>query len=165
MKKTVLLAGLALSLCTSFKSEAQVRVNINIGTPVTQGWYANDDDYYYMPEQGVYYNVRRRAYVYPEGGGWMYANRLPPRSGDYCYANSHYQRVRARAPFYRNDYYRSQYGVAYNDHHGNYIHDHDRHNNGKHRGGNGNGNGNGNGHRDNRDWNNGNNGGHNHNRR
>ena len=44
MKKIVLLAGLALSLFTSLKSEAQVRVNIQIGAPVMQqSWYDYDD--------------------------------------------------------------------------------------------------------------------------
>jgi hypothetical protein len=117
MKKIVLLAGLAFGLCTSFQSEAQVRVNIQIGAPVVQqSWYNNDDDYYFMPDQGVYYNVRRRVYVYPQGGSWVYANRLPSRYGNVTYGNSRYYRVRERAPFSRNDYYRRRYAVAYNGH-------------------------------------------------
>src|SRR5947208_621311 len=97
MKKIILLSGLALSLCTSFKSEAQVRVNIQLGAPVSQQrWYNNDDDYYYMPDQGVYYNVRRQCYAYPEGGSWVYANSLPSRYGGYTWGSGRYYRVRER---------------------------------------------------------------------
>ncbi len=116
MKKMLLLAGLALGLSTtSFRSDAQVRVNINIGAPVTQqSWYGSDDDYYYMPQQDVYYNTQRRVYVYPEGGRWVYAPSLPQRYGGCSYSNTQYYRVRARAPFERNAYYRQQYASAYN---------------------------------------------------
>jgi len=159
MKKIVLLAGVALSLCTSFKSEAQVRVNIQIGAPVAQqSWYANDDDYYYMPDQGVYYNVRRRVYVYPESGNWVYATRLPARYGHYTYSNSRYQRIRARAPFSRNEYYRNQYAVAHNGQRGNNTGGYDRRDN-NNRGSNGNGNRNDRDNRNNGDRNNGNNNG------
>lgn len=114
MKKLLLLAGLTLGLCSALRSDAQVRVNINVGGPVArQTWYGNDDDYYYMPQQNVYYNVQRRVYVYPERSGWMYAPVLPSRYGNCSYSNSRYYRVRARAPFDRNDYYRQQY--AYNN--------------------------------------------------
>ena len=130
MKKIALLAGLALSLFTSFKSEAQVRVNIRIGAPVAQqSWYNNDDDYYYMPEQGVYYNVRRQCYVYPEGGSWLYAANLPARYGAYTYNSSRYYRVHDRAPFNRHNDYRRQYPVAYNNDGGN--RGNDRYNNGR----------------------------------
>jgi hypothetical protein len=130
MKKIVLLAGLAFSLCTSFKSEAQVRVNIQIGAPVVQqSWYNNDDDYYFMPDQGVYYNVRRRVYVFPQGGSWVYASHLPSRYGNVSYSNSRYYRVRERAPFNRDDYYRRRYAIAYNGHRGNNnMRDNDRRN-------------------------------------
>src|SRR4051812_41872476 len=100
MKKILFLAGLALSLGSSINSDAQVRVSLNIGRPVTQQpWYANDNDYYYLPEQGVYYNTRRRVYVYNENGAWLTANRLPSRFGNYSYRTSKYVRVRDRSPF------------------------------------------------------------------
>ena len=139
MNKIVLLAGLAMSLCASPDSQAQVHINVQIGAPVVQQpWYANDNDYYYMPEQGVYYNVRRKVYVYPEGGKWLYADRLPSRFGNYSYRNSHYVRVRDRSPFDRDNDYRQRYhsnnGGDHNDHRngqGNHDnHDRGRDNNG-----------------------------------
>lgn len=127
MKKLAILTTLILGLGTSFSGNAQVRVNVNIGTPVVhERWYSSDNDYYYLPEQGVYYNVRRRVYVYPEGGRWMYANRLPGRYGNYTYRTSHVVRIHERSPFNRNDVYRRRYYRGENRH--------ERHDNGRHNG-------------------------------
>jgi hypothetical protein len=116
MKKIALLAGLFISLCSAFSTEAQVRVNINIGAPVMhERWAAYDNDYYYMPGPGVYYNVRRQVYVYPERGTWVYARRLPAHFGNCSFANTRYYRVHDRAPFQRHTYYRDQYRVAYHN--------------------------------------------------
>ncbi len=136
----------------ALRSDAQIRVNVNIGAPVAQqSWYGSDDDYYYMPQQDVYYNVQRRVYVYPEGGRWVYAPALPQRYGGYTYANAQYHRVRTRAPFERNAYYRQHYSSAYNNS------SYGRHDNGRHNGWNKGGNGysNGNGYNNNggRGWN------------
>ncbi len=141
MKKILLLAALSISLLGATSATAQVRVNINVGAPVArQSWYSYDDDYYYMPDQDCYYNVRRQVYVYLEGGGWVYAPALPQRYGGYNYNTVRSYRVRARAPFDRNDYYRRQYATAYN---GDYRHDNGNHNGWNTQGGNYNGHRNG----------------------
>jgi len=113
MKKFFLLAGLALSLGATMKADAQVRINVNIGNPMPvmqQSWYGNDCDYYYMPDQGVYYNVNRNMYVWPNGGNWMCGPALPPSYGNCSWGNSRYYSFRGRSPFMRNDYYRNYYG-------------------------------------------------------
>lgn len=113
MKKIFLLAGLALSLGAAVKSDAQVRINVNIGAPMPvaqQSWYGSDADYYYMPDQGVYYNVNRRMYVWPNGGSWMCGPSLPRSYGACTWGNSRYYSFRGRSPFMRHDYYRNQYG-------------------------------------------------------
>jgi hypothetical protein len=134
MKKILILAGLALSLGSSFSSEAQVRINVQIGAPVIQqSWYDVDDDYYYMPDQGVYYNVRRQVYVYPYGGNWVYANRLPSSYGNCSYNSVRYYRIHDRSPFARHGYYRNQYPVGYGG--GGYRDNgYRRHDNGNHNG-------------------------------
>ncbi|MBS1614666.1 MAG: hypothetical protein JST06_00950 [Bacteroidetes bacterium] len=110
MKRIALLAGLLLSLCSASRTEAQVRVRINLGAPVaSQNWFDQDQDYYFLPGPGVYYNVRRRVYVYPENGAWLYARRLPERFGACSFENTRYYRVRDYHPFWRHDYYRNQY--------------------------------------------------------
>lgn len=120
MKKVLVFTGLLFSLTTSFSSNAQVHVNVQFGTPVVQErWYASDNDYYYLPEQGVYYNVRRKVYVYPEGGKWLYANRLPSRYGNYSYRSSKYVRVRDRSPFDKDNDYRKRYYRGKNENNNN----------------------------------------------
>jgi hypothetical protein len=134
MKKIALLAGIAFSLLTSVSSQAQVRISFNMGLPVVQQtWYDYDDDYYYMPEVEAYYNVRRGLYIYPDNGGWVTANCLPPRYNGYTYGSGRYIRVRDRAPFSRNDYYRRQYATNYNGGHRGYN-DWGRRDNGRGRG-------------------------------
>jgi hypothetical protein len=134
MKKIALLAGLAFSLFMSTSSQAQVRINVQIGAPVVQqSWYDYDDDYYYMPDVNAYYNVRRRVYVYQDNGAWCYGNNLPGRYNGYTYGSGRYVRVRERSPFSRNDYYRRQYATNYNNNYrGN---DYGRRDNGQGRGG------------------------------
>jgi hypothetical protein len=129
MKKIILLTGVLFSLFTSYNAEAQVNVNVNLGRPVVQeSWYASDKNYYYLPEQGVYYNVQRRAYIFPENGQWLYANRLPSRYGNYTYRSSQYVRISEPSPFKRDDVYRQKY------YKGNNPKAQGRHDNGNHNG-------------------------------
>ncbi len=141
MKKLLLLSALTLGLCAGAGSaaSAQVHINVSIGAPVVQQpWYGYDDDYYYMPEQDVYYNVSRRVYVYPEAGRWMYASRLPERYHGYSWNSGRYYRIRGRAPFDRDNYYRQQYAQGYDrrDYRGEGGNPHmrGRHDNGRHNG-------------------------------
>jgi hypothetical protein len=135
MKKIVLLAGLLLGMFGSLRSEAQVRFSIQIGAPVyRQSWCDYDDDYYYMPDYDVYYNVRRSMYVYPEGGTWVYAPALPARYGGCSYTSARYFRIHDRAPFNRHDFYRERYRVANNGGYYNNGGGYYRHDNGQHRG-------------------------------
>lgn len=111
MKKTILIAACALSLLVGYKSEAWVSVNLQFGAPVMNtSWWGADNDYYYMPQQGVYYNVRRHMYVYPNAGNWCYGPSLPASYGAYNFAPGTYYRVRARAPFQNHGYYQRMYG-------------------------------------------------------
>lgn len=110
MKKTILIAACALSLLAGYKSDARVGVTIQLGLPVANtSWWGADNDYYYIPQHGVYYNVRRNMYVYPNGGSWSYGPSLPPSYGAYNFAPGSYYRVHAKAPFRNHQYYQRQY--------------------------------------------------------
>ncbi len=127
MKKIALLAAITFSLFAGFRSEAKVNINIQVGAPVTQqSWYANDNDYYYMPQHGVYYNVRRDVYVYQESGRWLSARRLPARFGAISYRNTRYVQVRDRSPFNRDHEYRRRYAAASNSYRSNDPHEYNR---------------------------------------
>lgn len=115
MKRILFAALLAFSTAaTVTEARAQVRVNVNIGTPVRQSpWYGTDDNYYYLPEQGVYYNVTRRVYVYRNGNQWVYAPNLPSRYNGYSWRSSNYVRVKDRNPFDFHNTYASRYDRNY----------------------------------------------------
>jgi hypothetical protein len=116
MKKIALLAAFGLSLFAGFRTEAKVNINVQLGAPVVQQpWFASDNDYFYMPNQGVYYNVRRQVYVYPEAGRWNYARRLPARYGNVSYSSVRTVRIHDRSPFDRDNDNRRRYVVVNND--------------------------------------------------
>ena len=127
MKKILLVAAVLFSI--SATNSAQAQVNVHVGKPVVkEQWYSRDNSYYYLPEQGVYYNVQRKVYVFPENGQWLYANRLPSRYGSYSYRNSQYVRINDRSPFDRDNEYRQKY------YKGNNPKAQGRHDNGNHNG-------------------------------
>lgn len=141
MKKLLFASLLALGLGASLPGSAQVRINLSFGTNSRyQPWYAKDNNYYYLPEQGVYYNVTNRMYVYPENGNWYYARTLPSRYNGYTYRQSRYVPLRDVAPFthhetivtrYRtNDQYRQrEYGGYRRNDHDRRYNEHSRYNN------------------------------------
>jgi hypothetical protein len=129
MKQKIKFTGLLLSVFMSITAFGQVNVNINLGKPVAQEqWYGTDNNYYYLPEQGVYYNVSRRVYVYPDGGNWLYAKKLPSRYGSYSYRSSKYVVIRERSPFVRDNEIKTRYA------NGNNPKAQGRHDNGNHNG-------------------------------
>lgn len=58
--------------------QAQVSVNVNIGTPPPWGpaGYA-EVRYYYLPDIAVYYDVSTTEYIYLRNGSWVRATILP----------------------------------------------------------------------------------------
>lgn len=136
MKKIILIAA-CFVLMAGYKSDAQVSVNLQVGSPVmTTTWWSTDDSYYYIPEYGVYYNVNRRVYVYPAEGRWVYAPALPPAYGTYKLVPGSYYTVHAKAPFRNHGYYQSTYPKPPRQHQDNGKHkgqvEHENHGHGKH---------------------------------
>jgi hypothetical protein len=59
-------------------SNAQVSVNVNIGTPPAWGPAGYDDvRYYYLPDLETYYDVNTSNYVYINNGKWTRTRSLP----------------------------------------------------------------------------------------
>lgn len=66
------------------KTEAQVRVNINIGSQPQWGPSGYDYvEYYYLPDIETYYYVPTRQFIYLSGGNWVFATSLPARYRSY----------------------------------------------------------------------------------
>ncbi|TDD99737.1 hypothetical protein [Flavobacterium cellulosilyticum] len=97
--KTLKLIAVGIILFVSSTSNAQISINLNIGTPPVYHHTENVVvEYYYLPDIETYYDVRACQYVYLDGGSWIRTRNLP------------YQ--------YRNYDARNGYRVSLNDYHG-----------------------------------------------
>jgi hypothetical protein len=115
MKKIALIAALGLSLLLGFRSDARVNINVSFGMPVIQQpWYASDNEYVYMPDQGVYFNTRRQVYVFQDGGRWCTAQRLPARFGNFNYRSARTVRMHDFRPFERDFDNRRRFAMGQN---------------------------------------------------
>jgi len=100
----------ALFLISPMLINAQVSVNINIGSQPTWGPEAYDYvDYYYMPELGIYYNVPNRQYIYRHGKRWIYAYNLPVQYRRFNLYNTYKVVINEPRPYLRHNYYSSHY--------------------------------------------------------
>ncbi|MDP5202118.1 hypothetical protein [Flavobacterium sp. DG2-3] len=81
MKKLVFASVLFMSV---FFAQAQVSVNVNIGTPPNWGPQGYDNSrYYYLPDIDVYYDVNQSVFIYDNSGKWIREKRLPSRYRNY----------------------------------------------------------------------------------
>jgi hypothetical protein len=81
MKKMIVGTLLLASVLIFNRSEAQVRlnVNVNIGSQPVWGPVGYDYvDYYYLPDIETYYYVPTRQFIYLSGGNWIFSYGLPP---------------------------------------------------------------------------------------
>ncbi len=83
MKATKLFLLMTLFVVT-VSSQAQVSVNVNLGTPPVWAPAAPVEvQYYYLPDLEVYYDVPARRYIYMRNGGWYRSASLPARYRGY----------------------------------------------------------------------------------
>lgn len=99
----ILIAILALFIAGTL--QAQVTVNVNIGSPPQWGpvGYA-DARYYYLPDVEAYYDVQSSMFIYYGNGRWIHKSQLPYRYRAYDLYNG--------------------YKVVLTDYHGNEPHAH-----------------------------------------
>ena len=154
MKKLIVLAVLFFSAAAYQRTDAQLRVNVNLNIGNQPDWGPTGYDYvdyYYMPDMDVYYNVPQHLFIYSEGGRWIYARALPSRYNGYNLYNSYKVVVNKPRPYLHPDVYRREYGrykggrgpsqvIIRDSHEDKYKNHYNNHGN------NGNSNGNGNGH-------------------
>lgn len=82
--KKVVLTLLAVVCLISFKSSAQVSINVNIGSQPLWGPVGYDHvDYYYLPDVESYYDVPKRQFIYQDNGKWIFSSALPSRYRSY----------------------------------------------------------------------------------
>jgi hypothetical protein len=130
--KTLKLLAVGIILLVSSSIQAQVSVNLNIGTAPAWGpsGYAAAE-YYYLPDVQAYYDVRASLFVYFGNGRWVRSRYLPRQYRNYdlyngykvvlngyhghrpyAHYNNHNQRYSAN---YRNQRQRT-IGHRYDDH-------------------------------------------------
>jgi hypothetical protein len=110
--------GMVIFLAGSM--QAQVAVNVSIGSPPLWGPAGHAEArYYYLPDVEAYYDVPTSMFIYNTGGVWVHRAQLPPRYrnydlyGGYKVVMSDY---RGDAPYANFKEHKMKYGRGY---HGN----------------------------------------------
>lgn len=80
--KTIKFITLGILLLVAVPNQAQVSVNLNVGTP-SWGPAVTTQEYYYLPDVNSYYDIRSRQFIYFNNGGWIRANQLAPQYRGY----------------------------------------------------------------------------------
>ncbi|ANI89850.1 hypothetical protein A9P82_11470 [Arachidicoccus ginsenosidimutans] len=118
MKKTLIAAAVLLGSLSLHQANAQININVNIGSQPSWGPTGYDYvQYYYLPDINCYYDVVHKRYYYPVGNSWHYSTRLPRRYANYNIYNSYKVVVNRPTPYRTNaqdirDYgkYKGQHG-------------------------------------------------------
>jgi len=98
-------------------AQAQVSVNINLGSPPMWGpaGYA-DVQYYYLPDVYAYYDIHSSMFIYQSGGVWVHRSYLPSRYRNYDLYNG-YKVVmtdyHGSKPYYHHSDYKRRYAKGY----------------------------------------------------
>ncbi len=90
MKTLKLIAAGIVLLITSATTQAQVSVNVNIGSPPAWGpvGYSNVD-FYYIPDIQAYYDIRLSQFIYFGNGRWIHSRSLPSQYRGYDLYNGY----------------------------------------------------------------------------
>ncbi len=82
--KTLKLIILGIGLFLTGSNQAQVSVNVNIGTAPTWGPVGYSEvEYYYLPDVESYYDVRASRFIYYTNGKWIRSRYLPAHHRHY----------------------------------------------------------------------------------
>lgn len=85
----LIIAGIIL-LTSANTVQAQVSVNVNIGTPPAWGPAGYSAvDYYYLPDVEAYYDLRATQFIYFGGGKQIRSRNLPQRYRNYNLYNGY----------------------------------------------------------------------------
>src|SRR5690349_11852372 len=112
MKKIILVLAVLAFTAGIKKTEAQLRVsvNLNIGTQPEWGPAGYDyAEYYYLPDIDVYYSVPQRQFIYFSNGRWVFGASLPYMYRSYNLYNSYKVVINEPRPYLRADVYRVKY--------------------------------------------------------
>lgn len=110
MKKYFYLSLVFIGLGFTQSSNAQISVNVNIGSQPSWGPVGYDyARYYYLPEMDVYYDVNNRRYTYYHGNRWVTNSRLPGRYGHFDIYRTYKVVINESSPWHHHSHHRSNY--------------------------------------------------------
>jgi len=124
MKKIMIAFFLFAGTAGIQAAHAQVNVNINIGAQ--PGWGPtgyNHVDYYYFPDNNIYYDIVKAQYIYLNGRNWIFANILPASFGRFDPYNAYKVVVNGPNPYQNNKRDRTRYGKYKGQHNPHMIRD------------------------------------------
>ncbi len=114
MKKLLIaMSLLAGAMIFSQKTEAQVRVGVNINIGEQPPWRAPGYDYveyYYLPDIECYYYVPRHQFIYLSNGRWEFSASLPYQYRGYNLYSGYKVVVNRPRAYYYFDEDRVRYG-------------------------------------------------------
>jgi len=118
-------------------SQAQVSINVNLGTPpVWAPAQVLSTQYYYLPDIDTYYDVPAQRFIYVRNGQWVRAEQLPYRYRGYNLQNGqviYLTDYRGKSPYSYHKKHKVKYvGNKYRPAKEVYVND--KHDNGKHKG-------------------------------
>ena len=89
--KTLKLIAVAIILLVSANTmQAQVSVNVNLGSPPLWGPVGYSSvDYYYLPDVQSYYDIKARQFIYLGNGRWIRSRNLPTQYRNYDLFNGY----------------------------------------------------------------------------
>ncbi|PZR23769.1 MAG: hypothetical protein DI539_02010 [Flavobacterium psychrophilum] len=88
--KTIQKLVLAVALFALGSMNAQVSVNVNIGTPPAWGPAGYSEvEYYYLPDIETYYDIRTSEYIYLTNGRWVRTVTVPAPYRTYNFYNGY----------------------------------------------------------------------------
>ncbi|MCC9019502.1 MULTISPECIES: hypothetical protein [Flavobacterium] len=108
---------IAMTFIAVSSLQAQVSVNVNIGTPPAWGPAGYTDvRYYYLPDLEMYYDINASIYIYISNGKWIRARNLPRNYRNYDLYNE-YKVVltdyRGNSPYDNYKTHKVKYGKGY----------------------------------------------------
>jgi hypothetical protein len=82
--KSLKLLIIAIVLFLAGNTQAQISVNVNIGTPPMWGPTGYSGvKYYYLPDVEAYYDINASMFIYLNGSTWVHRRSLPSRYSNY----------------------------------------------------------------------------------
>ncbi|MEI9958961.1 MAG: hypothetical protein WDM90_22205 [Ferruginibacter sp.] len=109
MKKMFLFFAL-MATGVVFKADAQIKLSVNLNLQPDWGPTGYDHaDYYYFPDNDIYYDISGKRFVYQNKGKWAFATTLPAKYRSTDLYHSYKVVLNERKPYLHNDQNRVKY--------------------------------------------------------